>query len=304
MFIFKIFKNRNFILALSFVLGLTIGDKIGTWIKHLTIPALAIIMIVSMLEFSFGTMKDIKSVIKPAIYSIICTYFIFGFIVLILSRVFVKDSELWKGMVLLAVAPPGVAIPPFARIIGGDEKNTVIGLIFSYIAVLAIIPLAGIALIGANIFEPIKLTIFFLEIIIGPIIIAQIIRKFKAEKYILKYRGPIINWGLFLIIFITIALNRKIFFTDLKSVGIISMISVLTIFGLWFLVNIFLKKSRIRNEDIKNMALFATIKNSSFSAATALAFFGDKASLPSAIFSIFVVIHLIFLSMSAKSKTK
>lgn len=78
----------------------------------------------------------------------------------------------------------------------GDEKNTIIRLIFSYIAVLAIIPIAGLIFIGENIFEPTRLIIFFLEIIIGPIIISQLTRRLKFDKYVLKYRRSLINWRL------------------------------------------------------------------------------------------------------------
>jgi len=48
--------------------------------------------------------------------------------------------------------------------------------------------------------------------------------------------------------------------------------------------------------------LLGTIKNGGFAAATALALFGDKASLPSAIVTVFLIIFLLYLSFRARKK--
>lgn len=300
MFIIKILKNRNFILILALVLGLLIGDKIGIWIKQLTIPVLAIVMITSFAQFPLKTFLDFKSIIKPALYSILLNYFISGAVILALAWFLIPDRDLWIGFVILAASPPGVAVPPFTKIIGGDEKFTIIGMVSTYIAVMAIIPLAGIVFIGSNFAQPLKLIILFIEVIIGPMIISQILIKFKLDKFILKWRGPIVNWGFFVIIFVIIALNRNLFFKNFKILGIISLISIVSIFGLWLLLNFILKKLQLSNEIRGSLVLFGTIKNSSFAAATTISLFSEKASVPGAIFSIFLIIYLIIISFLAR----
>ena len=298
--IIKILKNRNFIFILAFVLGFLIGDSAGTWIEHLAIPALAIVMVASLVQFPFKNFLNFKSLIKPALYSILVCYFIFGAVLLLPAKFLIRDSELWIGFIILACAPPGVAIPPFSRILGGDEKFSIIGMVSGYIAIMAIFPLAGIIFIGSNFVEPLKLIILFIEVIIGPMIVSQILIRFKWDRFITRHRGTIVNWGLFLIIFVVIALNRNLFFKDLKILGIISLISIGSISGLWLLLNLVLKKLRFKSPVRKSLVLFGTVKNSPFAAAIALSLFSEKASVPAAIFSIFVIIYLIILSFMAR----
>jgi len=296
----KILKNRNFIFILAFALGFLIGDSAGTWIEHLAIPALAIVMIASLVQFPFKNFLNFKSLIKPALYSILVCYFIFGAVVLLLARLLVKENQLWVGFVILACAPPGVAIPPFTKILGGDEKFSIIGMVSTYIAIMAIFPIAGIIFIGSSFVQPLKLIILFIEVIIGPMIVSQILIWLKWDKYITRYRGFIVNWGLFIIIFVVIALNRNLFFKDLKILGIISLISFISISGLWLLLNFILKKLKFTSPIRKSLVLFGTVKNGPFAATMALALFSEKASVPGAIFSIFLIIYLIILSFLAR----
>jgi len=300
MSVIKILKNRNFIFILALTLGFLIGDSAGTWIKHLTIPVLAIVMVASLVQFPFENFLNFKSLIKPALYSILVGYFIFGAVLLLLAKFLIRDNELWIGFVILACAPPGVAIPPFTRILGGDEKFSIVGMVSSYIAIMAIFPLAGIIFIGSNFVQPLKLIILFIEVIIGPMIVSQILIRFKWDKYITRHRGTIVNWGLFVIIFVVIALNRNLFFKDLKILGIISLISLISISGLWLLLNLILKKLKFKSSTRKSFVLFGTVKNGPFAATIALGLFGERASVPGAIFSVFLIIYLIILSFTAR----
>ncbi len=288
--------NRNFILVLSIALGLLAGD-IGDWVKYLTIPALAIVMVVSLTRISLKSFLHFRTVIKPTLYTILFNFVIFGAVMLILARFLIDDKDIWIGFVILAIAPPGVAIAPFAYIIGGDEKFSIIGMVGAYIASLILIPLAGWVLIGRDFVQPLNLLLIFIELIIAPMIISQLLVKFKLENHIVRWRGAIVNWGLFVVIFAVVSLNREVFFKDFKTLGTISLISFVTIFGLWLAVNVILKKFRFRDDVRKSLVLAATIKNSGFAAASALALFGEKASLPGAIMSIFLIIFLVLIGL-------
>src|SRR3989337_2218313 len=112
MLVLKILKNRNFIFVLSIILGLSVGN-IGDWIKHLTIPALAIVIIVSLTQIPLKTFLQFKNLVRPTLYAILFNYLIFGAVILILAWFLIKDQQIWIGFVLLACAPPGVAIVPF-----------------------------------------------------------------------------------------------------------------------------------------------------------------------------------------------
>lgn len=297
----NIITNRNLILSLAIILGLSIS--VGSWIKYLTIPALAIVMVVSLTQISYREFLSIKKIIKPSLYTIFFNYIIFGLVMLLLAWFLLDDNQLWIGFVILAAAPPGVAIAPFAYIIGADEKFSIIGMVGANIASLAIIPLAGLIFIGKNFADPLNLFIIFIELIIAPMLISQILLRYRLDRHILKWRGAIVNWGLFIVIFAVISLNRSIFFKDINTLLIISLISFVSIFGVWLAVNFLLKKLKFSEEIRKSLILAATVKNSGFAAATALALFGEKASLPGAILSIFLIIFLILISIKKKKKS-
>jgi BASS family bile acid:Na+ symporter len=288
--------NRNFILALSIILGLLIKN-VGDWVKHLTVPALAIVMVVSLTRISLKAFLDFKAVIKPTLYTLLFNFVIFGAVMLIPAWFLIKDRQLWTGFAILAIAPPGVAIAPFAYIIGADDRFSVIGMVGAYIASLILIPLAGWLFIGKEFVQPLNILIVFAELIIAPMIIAQLLVKFKVEKYIARARGAIVNWGLFVVIFAVVALNREVFFSDFKNLGILALISFVTVFGLWFAVNMISKKVKVEDRVRKSYVLAATIKNSGFAAASALALLGKRASLPGAIMSIVLIIFLILMGL-------
>ena len=291
-----IITNRNFILILSIVLGLSIRNM-GDWVKNLAVPALAIVMVVSLTRISFKSFANTKLVLKSTLYTILFNFVIFGAVMMVLARLLIKDNDLWIGFVILATAPPGVAIAPFARIIGADEKFSVIGMVGAYIASLLLIPLAGLIFIGRSFIQPVNLLIVFAELIIAPMLISQVLVKFKLEKHISKARGAIVNWGLFVVIFAVVSLNRDVFFRDFKTLAIISLICVVSLFGLWVLTNFILRKLKFKDETRKSLVLAATIKNSGFAAASALSLFGVKASLPGAILSVFLIIFLILIGL-------
>ncbi|GAG74263.1 unnamed protein product, partial [marine sediment metagenome] len=163
-------------------------------------------------------------------------------------------------------------------------------------------PLSGLILIGQSFIQPLRLIIVFTELIIAPLILSQIFIRTKIDKYILRFRGPIVNWGLFVVIFTVIGLNRSVFFNDPITLGKISLICSVTVIGLGLLYEFLTKKLKVDRSLYSCIMLLGTIKNGGFAAATALALFGDKASLPSAIVSVFLIIFLLYLSFRARKK--
>ena len=291
-----ILTNRNFIFILALVLGIAVKN-VPDWIKHFTVPALAIVMIVSLTQVSLRSFLDIKAIARPILYSILFNYVIFGAVMLVMARFLIDDRDFWIGFVILAAAPPGVAVAPFTYITGGNEKFSVIGVVGAYIAALAIIPLAGILFIGKSFARPLDIIIVFIELIIVPLIVSQLLIRFRLDKYIRRWRGTIVNWGLFVVIFAVISLNRDIFFRDFKTLGLISLVAAVTIFVLWLVTGFVLKKLRFREDIRRSLILMGVIKNSGFAAATALTLFGVRASLPGAIFSVFLIIFLLVVPL-------
>ncbi len=265
------------------------------------VPALGIVMTISMLEVPNRSFLPIKNALKPAALIFFLNYILFSVMSLVPAYFLIQDGELWKGFVIAAASPAGVAIAPFTGILGGDRAYSLKGVIASHIMAVLIIPLYGYLFIGSSFIQPVKLIILFAELILAPFIVSRLILKFKAEKHVLKYRGIITNWGLFVVIFTVIALNRSYFLSYPKTVGIVSAITVFAVIITGLAAELLLKKTGIGGKNISSYLLFATIKNGGFAAAAALSLSGERASLPPAIISVFIILYLIYLSLRAKS---
>ena len=300
MLIARLFKNRNFIFILAFVLGFAIGDNLP-WIRYLVVPALAIVMTVSMSEVNNRSFLPLKSILKPAVFIFLLNYVLFSLISLIPAYLLIEDPELWKGFVIIAASPAGVAIAPFTGIMGGDKAFSLKGVIISHLLAILIIPIYGYLFIGVNFIQPIKLLILLAELIIAPFLVSRLILKLKVDKYILRFRGALVNWGLFFVIFAVIALNRNYIFIYPKEAGIVILIAFLAVFGTGLLMGLILKKLKILNKKRSSIILFSTVKNGGFAAAAALSLAGERASLPSALISVVVIIYLIYLSFRSNS---
>jgi BASS family bile acid:Na+ symporter len=298
MLVFKIIKNRNFIFILALVLGLSIGNHL-TWTRHLTLPVITIMMIVTMTEISLKSLRQMHRIFKPVLLALLLNYIIFASVMLTLAWIIIPDKILWIGFILIALAPPGAGIAPFTRILGGDLKFSLVGVIGGYIAALVIIPVSGLLLVGRSFIQPFKFIILFSELIIAPLIISQVFIKTKIDKYVLKLRGPVVNWGFFIVILAVISLNQGLIFRDPVIMWKISLICFISIIGLGFFYDLLTRKLKTIMQHGKSIMLFGTIKHGSFAAATALSLYGARASLPSAMTSIFTVLFIVYLSVRA-----
>lgn len=298
MFIVSLLKNRNFIFILAFVLGFAAGD-IFPWMEYAVIPALAVVLTVSMAQIPTNAFRPIKKVIRPAVYIFILNYVLFSFVMLLPAYFFIEDHDLWTGFVIIASAPAGVAIAPFTGILGGDRGFSLSGVIISHLLAIFLIPLYGYLFIGESFIQPVKLLILISEIIAAPFLISRLLIRFNACRFVERWRGPIVNWGLFVVIFTVISLNRDFFFTDPAMAGITALISGITVLGTGMIMEFVLKISGFDRKLMPGFILFSTVKNGGFAAAAALSLAGKTASIPAAITSVFIIIYLIYLSFRA-----
>ncbi len=299
----RIFSNRNFIFILAFVLGFAAGN-IGDWLRYLVLPALGIVMTVSMLEIPNRSFLPLRDAVKPSVVIFLLNYVIFSIVTLVPAYFFIEDAELWKGFVIAAASPAGVAIAPFTGILGGNKAFSLKGVIASHLMAVLIIPFYGWLFIGSSFIQPVRLLILFSELILAPFVVSRLILKFRAEKNILRRRGIITNWGLFVVIFTVIALNRSYFLSYPGTVGVVSAITAAAVLVTGLVAELILKKTGIGAKNRSSYILFATIKNGGFAAAAALSLSGERASLPPAIISVFIIIYLIYLSLRAGSFRK
>ena len=290
-----ILKNRNFILPFSFILGIAL-PSLAVYTKSFTIPVLGLVMTISLSEISTSDMLKWRQLSKPLILGIILNYLLLGSIIILLTFLLIPEKSLQIGMILVAASPPGVAIMPFSAILSGNMVFSLFATFGAYLAAIIITPLITILFTGVIgfPFSGLVLNIFYL--IILPIIFSRFMRLEKISSSLKPWRGTIVNWGLFVVIFTVIGINHASFFTDFDNLLRIAFIAFLTTFPLFYSLKILFRILNIKRSDAITMMLLGTIKNSGFAAAIAISLFNNSStSIPGAIISAVYAIYMIWL---------
>lgn len=290
----KILFNRNTILIFATISGLLIGDY-SIYLKKYTLYILGVIMIFSTTGIKLSSLNNFKEVSKSLFVSLLLNYLIYGTVILVLAFLLFEDREIINGFIVIAATPPGIAIIPFSFILKGNLKFSLIGLLSTYLISILLTPLILTIFIKDAEINILSLLMTTVQVIIIPILLSRLLLFKKILPVVEKVRGKIVDWGFALIIYTAVGLNRAIIFSDwtisLKSVIIMGV----TMFGLGFLYDkispTFIKDKTLRISH----NLMLTIKSSGFAAATSIFLFGQKAAIPSAFLSIFVVLYLLKL---------
>jgi len=298
---FKFLGHRNFILPLAFVLGLTC-PQLAQWTKSLTVPALALVMTVSIIQIPTRKMLKWQSMAKPLAIGILFSYLFLGSLLLILNQWFIFQDPIRIGMILVASAPPGVAVIPFTSLLEGNSILSLFATFGAYLSSIFIMPGLILLLTSAEVFPFSKLILILIELIILPILFSRLLLFRNFYQSIISWKGTIINWGFFVVIFTVIGLNQQTFLEQPNILIKVSLIAFTATFLGFFLLNIILRKMGINQKDRTSMILLGTIKNSGFAAALALTLFDETTSIPGAVFSAIYALYMIWLGVKHQVK--
>lgn len=287
-------KNRNFILILAFVVGLFFPG-LAYYTRSLTIPALALVMTVSLSDIATKDMWQIKQLSKPFLLGILMNYCLLSSLFLLLTLLFIPDSSLRIGMIIVAAAPPGVAIIPFSAILSGNILLSLFATFGAYLSAIIITPTLLISLTETKNIPVLQLIFNLFYLIVLPIILSRILQQKKILTLMRVWKGTIVNWGFFVVISTVIGLNQKNFFQNYSNLIRISLVAFLTTFPLFYLLKFIFKKLGWKEKEAVSMTLLGTIKNSGFAAALAITLFDQEVSIPGAIISAVYALYMIWL---------
>ncbi|MFW6148741.1 MAG: hypothetical protein ACOC6D_02650 [Atribacterota bacterium] len=281
-------------MSFAFILGLTF-PFLSQYTKSLTIPALALVMTVSLSEISTREMLQWKKLSKPLLLGILLNYLLLSSIIILLTYFFISDTSLKIGMILVAASPPGVAVIPFTAILSGNMVFALFATFGAYLAALVITPTLTLSLAGAETFPFSGLILNLFYLIVFPIIFSRIMNVKQIASSLKPWRGTIINWGLSIVIFTVIGLNQSSFFQEFDNLFRIALIAFFTTLPLFHLLQFIFKRLQVNKNDAVTMVLLGTIKNSGFAAALAINLFDSRVSIPGAIISAVYAIYMIWL---------
>lgn len=291
----KIIKNRNTILVLSIVLGLTIGD-IAHSIKHLTFYILAVVLSFSTTGIATSEFSLKPETFKDLFLGFFLNYVVFSLVLLPIAYFLSPTEAIFYGFVVVAATPPGVAVIPFAYILGGDLKKAILGTLGGFLASVIMAPIIIKLFTGKEGLSFLDLFIGMHEIVVLPLLLSRVLLIKPLRKFTETVRGNVVNWGFAVIIFTAVGINKNILLSDFKLIFNIALIFFIAIFVLGQVFDILVKKMGVNPQDRVSQNLLLTIKSSGFSVVTAMTLFDDNAVIPSAVLSIMVLFYLLFLT--------
>jgi bile acid:Na+ symporter, BASS family len=287
-------RNRNGIFFLAMVTGLLLPEAAPVT-RHLILPALALAMALSTMEIENEIFIRPRSLLFPALLGIIMSYIILGNILIGLSALLIRDEALWTGFVLLAAAPPAVAVIPFSGFLRGNGPLSLIGTVGAYLGALVIMPLIALTLLSSAAFDPLKLLMITLELIVLPLAFSRLLIRKGWKERIEPYRGTAVNWSFFTVLYTMVGLNRDVLLGQTWSLLPVASISLLSMFLLGFLIDWVCGLFHIPKETRTSLVLLGTLKNQGLSSGLALTLFSQEAAIPSTVSTMIMIGYIIWL---------
>jgi bile acid:Na+ symporter, BASS family len=289
-------SNRNFIFLLAITFGLILPQP-AAWTKVLMMPALALVMTLSTINVSNDYFLKPRSILMPSLYGILMTYIILGGVILIASALLISNQNIWIGFVLIAAVPPAVAVIPFTAMLEGNVSFTLSGTVASYLAALLLMPLIFWIFIGTSFADPYKLIRIMLLLIILPLILSRIILHFNWQDRIAPVRGLLTDWGFFIVLYSMIGVNRDLIFAKPLMIAPIALVVLAATFVLGFVIEKIGVLFKLDKKKLISLVLLGTFKNQGIAGGLAMVLFDKEVALPSAIYSIFMILYIMWLDL-------
>ena len=292
----RFLNNRNFIFLLAIGFGLALPQP-AVWTKLMIMPALALVMTLATINVSNDYFLKPRAILIPSLFGILMTYGILGGVILAAAALLINAQNIWIGFVLIAAVPPAVAVIPFTAILEGNVSYTLSGTVASYLAALAIMPLMFWIFIGTGFADPYKLIRIMLLLIVLPLVLSRIILHCNWQDRISPVRGLLTDWGFFIVLYSMIGVNRDLIFSQPLLIVPIAMVVLAATFILGFVIE---KVSVLAKVDKKNrvsLVLLGTLKNQGIAGGLAIALFEKEAALPSAVYSVFMILYIMWLDL-------
>lgn len=281
----RLVKNSAVVFTLAMFIAL-IFPSLATFTSKLVIPLLAVIMTLSLAEIDFKNFN-----VRTSLLNLGLNYGFLSGIILLLSFLLVKDEMLKLGFVVMAAAPPAIAIVPFSKLLRGNVTESILSSGFAYILSLLFTPAVIILFTGKKV-DVMAIVEALVLLIIIPLLVSRFLRFRESDAL-----RSAINLGFGIVVYSIVGVNAHVFFevdkiTEVIFVGFARTFLIGTLTFLVFL--------RFGHRFALTKTLFASYKNLGFTAGVSILLFGDKAAIPAAVCVIFEVLLFSYLSVIEK----
>jgi BASS family bile acid:Na+ symporter len=288
-------RNRNVLLILSIVLALPAGQA-APFLEPLVLPALGLVMTLALLEVSGASFRSARGLLLPVLAGLALNFGVNGGLVLALSALMAPGKAIFTGFVLVAAAPPAVAVVPFTALLRGDRTFAFLGTIGCYLGALAITPLVAVGLLGTAFIQPLRIFKILVLLILLPLLISRLLRRAHLVDYLEPVRGALTNWSFALITFTIVGLNRELFLHDPAMLLAPMVIALFCTFGLGGAISGVARLFGLGREITVSLVMLGTLKNAALAGGLALSLFNKQTAVPATVCAIFLIVYFIWLS--------
>jgi BASS family bile acid:Na+ symporter len=288
-------RNRNVLLILSIVLALPAGQA-APYLEPLVLPALALVMTLALLEVSGDSFRSARGLAVPILTGLALNFGVNGGLVLALSALLAPGQAIFTGFVLVAAAPPAIAVVPFTGLLRGDRTFSFLGTIGCYLGALAITPLMAVGLLGTSFIQPFRIFKILVLLILLPLLLSRLLRRAHLADYLEPVRGALTNWSFAMITFTIVGLNRDLFLRDPATLLSPMLIALICTFGLGWAISGVAKLIGLGREITISLVMLGTLKNAALAGGLALSLFNKQTAVPATVCAIFLIVYFIWLS--------
>ncbi len=284
----KVLENTPMFFIVAIILGLVypnFADALSGYIILFFIIAATL----SLTHLKI-TKKDVNENASSSIKTVLLSYGLLSGLTLLTAYLLVPNPDHLAGFIIMAAAPPAVAIIPFTYLLRGNSKIALGGELLNYILALALAPLITLFFLGSSvdIFEILKTLIL---IIILPLMLSRIL--INHPHSLDSLQKIIVNFCFAFINYIVIGLNQAVIFSDPAALWPVLFVHLLTVFGAGTLVYLAGRRLNVSKDRCIPYTLFGAIKNGGMSATIAIIIISPAASLPAALHGIFTISFFI-----------
>lgn len=292
-------RNRNLIFAFALAAGL-LFDKGAHWTTPFVLPALSVVMTLSMLNVPNNALHSLRSFIVPGLFGIFMNYVILGNFIIGMSALLIHEEPLWTGFIIMAAVPPAAAVIPFVVFSKGNVPYAIAGTIGAYIGALIIIPVIAFGLIELKNMHTDMLFPIAMELIVIPVVISRILLWKGLNGMIEPLKGILTDWSFFLVLYTLVGLNRETIIGQPFSLMPSVMIAFASTFLLGFAIGLVGTIFRSTKDTMTSLVLLGTLKNYGLAGGLALSLFSKEAALPAIVVMTCMIFYKTWLDFKMR----
>lgn len=295
----KLTQKYFSVIILSGVLLAFLWPTPGLLIKPYLIYLLGAMMTLSCLKIDLKELKSIKTEWWRYLMLMLMIFLIPSILTFFFHIFTLKDNALYIGMMLAASIPCGISIVFITDILGGYSSKALITTTLAHMVSPIMTPLVFWFFVHKIITVDFSaMIILILKLVIIPLVLAQIIKRFHWQAKISKIGDSVNTYLLLILLWGLIAPVKNLILENIKISLLAIGITILIMTTTAIIAKQFSKDNR---EDI-TWIVASTFKNFTLSSVIALSLFGDMALLGSVIYGI--VSNLIIVPLQIIYKRK